>query len=298
MKSIEIPAGVPKETEKIYVKNYEQITKKTNRLFLFAGDQKFEHLNKDFYGPNIPEEVNDPEHLFKIASEGQIGAFVTQLGLIERYGKKYPNINYIVKLNAKTNIISQDLKDPDSRIMWNVEDVVDFKKISGLNICGIARTIYPGSEAEHEAIRYYEQSVYPAHKHGLIAILFLYPRGKNIEYETDPDLIAGIAGVGACLGADFVKIKTTKRIEDLKQAIGAAGNTGVICAGGSKKDEKKFLQTIYEQMHIAETSGVAVGRNVYQRTLQDAIAFTQAIAAVVYDDKSVEEALKIYDKNK
>ena len=238
MKKIEIPAGVPKEQEEEYIKNYEQITHKTNKLFLFAGDQKFEHLNKDFYGPNIPEEVNDPEHLFKIASKGHAGAFVTQLGLIERYGKKYPDINYIVKLNVKTNIVPIEEKDPDTRILWSIKNIVDFKKTSGLNICGFARTIYPGSQSEHESIRTFEQSVYPAHKHGLVAILFIYPRGQNVEYETAPDMVAGAAGIGACLGADFIKIKPPKKIKDFKQAIGAAGNTKIICAGGSKQEDQ------------------------------------------------------------
>jgi len=298
MKNIEIPAGVAKEAEKTYIENYEQITKKTDRLFLLAGDQKTEHLNKDFYGPDIPEEVNDPEHLFQIASKGQSGAFVTQLGLIERYGKKYPDINYIVKLNVRTNIVPVDEKDPDTRILWGVKDILDFKKVSGLNICGVARTIYPGSETEQEMLRGFEQTVYPAHKNGLVAILFIYPRGKHIEYETDPDIIAGATGIGACLGADFVKIKSTKKVKDLKQAVGASGNTKVICAGGPKKDDKKFLQTLYEQIHIAGTSGVAVGRNVYQRTLPDAIAFTQAISEIIYKDKTTEEAIKIYEKNR
>ena len=296
--NIEIPASVPQQMEKTYIHNYKHITHNTNRIFLFTGDQKFEHFNKDFYGPNIPKEVNDPEHLFKVASVGHVGGFVTQLGLIERYGKKYPNINYIVKLNTKTNLLSTDVKDPSSNIMWSVQDVLDFKKISGLNICGIARTIYPGSTYEHETIKSIEQAIYPAHKNGLVGILFVYPKGQYIEYETEPDMIAGAAAVGVSLGADIVKVKPTKKVEDLKQAVGAAGNTKVICAGGSKKDDQEFLQTIYEQIHHAGTSGVAVGRNIYQRTLTAAIAFTQAIAAIVYKDKTTDQAMKIYEKNK
>ena len=35
---------------------------------LFAGDQKVEHLNSDFYGEGIHNDDGDPEHLFKIAA--------------------------------------------------------------------------------------------------------------------------------------------------------------------------------------------------------------------------------------
>jgi fructose-bisphosphate aldolase/6-deoxy-5-ketofructose 1-phosphate synthase len=57
------------------------------RFFLFAGDQKVEHLNKDFFGEGIPESSCDPEHMFKIASQSPISAFATQLGLISLYGQ-------------------------------------------------------------------------------------------------------------------------------------------------------------------------------------------------------------------
>jgi len=72
---------------------------------LFAGDQKIEHLNDDFYGPGISPEDNDPEHLFRIASSAEIGCFATQMGLLARYGEDYPRVKYLVKLNSKTNVV-------------------------------------------------------------------------------------------------------------------------------------------------------------------------------------------------
>jgi len=72
---------------------------------LFAGDQKVEHLNDDFYGEEVPEGDADPEHLFKIASQAKIGVFATQLGLIARYGMDYKNVPYLVKVNSKTNLV-------------------------------------------------------------------------------------------------------------------------------------------------------------------------------------------------
>ena len=88
-----IPLTVPKKQQKIYVENYLKATQNSGNLFLFAADQKIEHLNSDFYGENIPRECNNPEHLFSIAQKGRIGAFATQLGLIAQYGKIYNNIN-------------------------------------------------------------------------------------------------------------------------------------------------------------------------------------------------------------
>jgi len=47
---IVVPADVPADVRKIYIENYYNATRGTGRLMLFAGDQKVEHLNDDFYG--------------------------------------------------------------------------------------------------------------------------------------------------------------------------------------------------------------------------------------------------------
>lgn len=47
---------------------------------------------------------------------------------------------------------------------------------------------------------------------------------------------------------------------------------------------------MYHQIHIGGNRGVAVGRNVHQRTLAQALKFCRAIAAIVIDDIDVEAA--------
>src|SRR5947207_55489 len=140
-----VPADVPAAMQDIFAKNYAAITKNTDKLFLFSCDHKIEHLFDDFIGPNIPKEVMHTEHLFAIAQQGTIGAMATQLGLIARYGKKFNDINYIVKLNSKTNLIKSTERDPYSAPLWHIPHVVEFKEQSGLPICGIGLTIYLGS---------------------------------------------------------------------------------------------------------------------------------------------------------
>ena len=47
---IDVPADVPAPLKARYEENFQTMTKGTGRLMLFAGDQKVEHLNDDFYG--------------------------------------------------------------------------------------------------------------------------------------------------------------------------------------------------------------------------------------------------------
>lgn len=286
-----IPADVPPSAREEFVKNYEAITNKTGNLLLFAGDQKMEHLNNDFYGQGIPEEVNSPSHLFNIASKGTIGAFATQFGLITRYAEQYPTINYIAKINGKTNLIPTSQQDPFSQLLWYVEDVVEAKQRNNINIRGIGFTLYLGSQYEPDMMTQASQAIYHAHQFGLVAVLWVYPRGKSVTNEKDANLIAGATGVAACLGADFVKVNvpegkdSASRALALKQAVVAAGNTKVICAGGPKVDTPTLLQELQDQMNIAGVAGCAIGRNIYQQTESQALATTQSVAAVVWGTK-------------
>jgi len=289
--NIKVPLDVPPE------ERLDMITQGTGRLCLFAGDQKVEHLNDDFYGPGIAEEDADPEHLFKIASRARIGAFASQAGLIMGYGMDYPDVPYIIKLNSKTHLVKRDQRDPLSTLWITVEQVYRLKEQSGLKIAGVGYTIYPGSEFEHIMFHEAAQTVYQAHQRGLVVIIWAYPRGKSVEDEYDPHLIAGACGVAACLGADFVKVNYPRKAgvnipEAFKEAVLAAGRTRVICAGGYTKDPRDFLEELYQQIYISGARGNATGRNIHQKPLEEAVRFTNVVYAVTVENKTPQEAYR------
>lgn len=276
-----IPLSVPESQHATYLKNYKTITKDTHKLFLFAADQKMEHLNADFSGPSLAPEINEPERLFRIATAGDAGAFATHIGMIDRYAPIYSSINYIAKLNGKTNL---GLQDPYSKQMWSFSNVLALQK-AGISICGVGYTIYPGSEFEKEMLTEAAQLVQEAHTHGMIAILWIYPRGKNVKYEKSPEIIAGAAGLGLSLGADFVKIHAPEsgNAHDLIKAVQAAGTTQVIVSGGETIDSSNLLERIKDQLIIAHVAGVAIGRNIFQHPYKEAVDLSKKIAQLVYE---------------
>jgi len=292
---IHTPLDVPEASKQTYEENYKTITHDAGRLMLFAGDQKIEHLNDDFYGKGIPAEDNDPEHLFKIASKANIGVFASQLGLIARYGQDYKDVPYLVKMNSKSHLVPTTQRDPISAAWYDVEQVVEFKENSGLNILGIGYTIYLGSDNEPQMLTEAAQAIYEAHQYGLLSVVWCYPRGAAVKDEKDSHLIAGAAATAAILGADFVKVNSpTGGAEALKEAVGAAGRTRLVCAGGSSTTVETFLQGLHDQIHIGGTIGNATGRNIHQKPLDEAVRFANSIFAVTVENKSVKEAMKIY----
>jgi fructose-bisphosphate aldolase/6-deoxy-5-ketofructose 1-phosphate synthase len=289
--AIYVPADVPKGSIiNEYGRNYDNITLGSGRLMLFAGDQKIEHLNQDFYGEGIAEDDNEPEHLFKIANTAEIGVFAPQLGLISMFGRDYPDVPYLVKTAQK---------DPHSSQLIDVEQVKKFKNNSGLDILGIGYTIYLDSEFEPIMLREAAQDVYKAHQHDLISVLWSYPRDKAVKDEKYPDFIAGATGVAATLGSDFGKVNAPKKegihsAEISNQSVKAAGKTKVICSGGSRTEPKVFLQSLGAQIYITGASGNATGRNIHQKSYDEAVRITNAIATITIYDKSVEEAYEIF----
>lgn len=296
---VQVPLTVTRSKRKVYVENYRKATQQSGRLLLFAGDQKIEHLNDDFYGKGIDPSAADPRHLFEIANKGRIGVFATQLGLIARYGEQYKDVRYVVKLNSRTNLVSLEHDDPVSLQIASVDDVVALECASKLDIVGVGYTVYLGSRYEAQMLAQAGQVVRQAHAQGKIAILWMYPRGKAVTHERAAHIIAGAAGVGLCLGADFVKVNppeaadiiTSARL--LKQATLAAGNTRVVCSGGNKKTPGVFLDEVYQQIHEGGAAGVAVGRNVHQHSLEQACAVTRALAAIIFDNEDVQKAKKL-----
>lgn len=294
-----IPLDVPKGMRETYINNYLEITRSSGRLMLFAGDQKVEHLNDDFFGEETAKDDSDPEHLFRIAAGSKIGVFASQLGLIARYGMDYKDVPYLVKLNSKTNLVATTQADPFSNLWYDVDQVAEFKENSGLKILGVGYTIYLGSEFEAEMLVQAAQVVYDAHQHGMLSVLWIYPRGVAVKDEKDPHLIAGATGVGACLGSDFVKVNYPKKegansAEIFKEAIKAAGRCKVVCAGGSSDEVEAFLKKLHAQIHISGAQGNATGRNIHQKPLAEAIRMCNAIYAITVEDANVEDAIKIY----
>jgi fructose-bisphosphate aldolase / 6-deoxy-5-ketofructose 1-phosphate synthase len=299
--AVHIPADVPSEMRRTYEENYRLVTKDTGRLALFAGDQKVEHLNDDFYGSTKAGPISlddaDPEHLFRIARDGVVGCFATQLGLVARYGPDYSDVPYLVKMNSKSHLVKGELGDPRSQA-WVTMDQVASLRDAGLNIVGVGLTVYIGSEWESEQLVEAAQACYEAHRRGMLAVVWAYPRGRAVPDERDAHLIAGAAGLAATLGADFCKVNYPKVkegsvAEAFREAVMACGRTKLITAGGEGTGVESFLQTLHDQIFISGAAGSATGRNIHQKPLAEAVRMTKAIASITYGGSSVADAVAV-----
>jgi len=235
------------------------------RGLLLAYDQGFEHgPSADFDSKNV-----DPSFIMEIASKGKFSGVVLHKGVAERfYDGKVP---LIVKLNGKTSLPKGE---PISRQVCSVEHALS------LGAKGVGYTIYLGSGLESEMLAEFGRIQEEAHRRGVAAVAWIYPRGAGVVNDVSKEIVAYAARTGLELGAAAVKIKYTGDSESFSWAVKAAGGTRVFMSGGPKAaTDDAFLEQVKGVMKGGGT-GLAVGRNVWQNN--DPLAMATKLREVIF----------------
>jgi fructose-bisphosphate aldolase, class I len=238
---------------------------KEGRSMLLAYDQGLEHgPSTDFDDKNV-----DPAYVMEIASKGKFNGVIFQKGTAERfYDGRVP---LIVKVNGKTALPKGE---PISRQVCSVEHAIS------LGAKGVGYTIYLGSQFESEMLREFGAIQEDAHKRGIAAIAWIYPRGAAVQNDTSKEIIAYAARTGLELGADAVKIKYTGDPTTFSWAVKSAGGVRVFMSGGPKAaTDDDFLKQVQGVMEAGGT-GLAVGRNVWQN--DDPMAMAAKLRKIIF----------------
>jgi class I fructose-bisphosphate aldolase len=255
----------------------DAITRDGNALIL-AYDHGLEHGPVDFE-PN--PDTADPEEVFELASHDAVTALAVQKGIAEAYYPDYEDdVTLLAKLNGTSNLW---MGEPDSAVNCSVE----YAEEIGADAVGF--TLYAGSNHEIEMAEEFREVQEEAREHDMGVVMWAYPRGQGLKNDTKPGVISYAARMGLELGADIAKIKYPGDADAMSHACEMAGPTKVVMSGGSKTDDRAFLETVESAMD-AGANGLAVGRNVFQRDNPEEIL--DALEAVIFEGATTEEALE------
>lgn len=238
---------------------------RNGRSMLLAYDQGLEHgPSTDFDDRNV-----DPKFIMEIAARGNFNGVVFQKGVAERfYDGRVP---LILKVNGKTNLVKGE---PISRQVCSVDQAV------ALGAKAVGYTIYLGSEHEPEMLAEFGRVQEEAHKRGVAAIAWIYPRGAGVQNDTSKEIVAYAARAGLELGADAVKIKYSGDSQSFSWAVRSAAGVHVFMSGGPKAPtDEAFLDQVKGVIQ-AGAAGVAVGRNVWQNS--DPFKMAERIRQIVF----------------
>jgi class I fructose-bisphosphate aldolase len=147
-----------------------------------------------------------------------------------------------------------------------------------------------------------------AKSHGLIAVVWSYPRGGNISKngETALDVVAYAAHMAALMGANIIKVKPPSDVIDLAAAkpvyekedidrstlaarvkhvmqCAFAGKRVVLFSGGDSVGTDGFLEEI-RQIRAGGASGSIIGRNSFKRSKADALALLDEVIKIYLNE--------------
>ena len=125
---------------------------------------------------------------------------------------------------------------------------------------------------------------------GLPLLAMMYPRGPKIQNEHSPEVVAHAVRIGAELGADIIKTNYTGDIETFKTVVESCPVPVVIAGGPKCKSNQEILQTTFDSLK-AGAAGLSIGRNVFQ--CENPTQIVKALSAIVHENASVEQALKV-----
>ena len=170
----------------------------SGKLVILPVDQGVEHGPGRTYVPNPP--TFDPRYHFELALEAGLNAYAAPLGFLEAGARDYAgDLPLILKLNNRENLSSD--KDPVQAVTGSIEAALR------LGCAAIGYTVYPGSLQRVQMYEKLQALTEEAKRHGLVVIVWAYPRGTDIskEGETALDVSAYAAQIAAQMGAHILK---------------------------------------------------------------------------------------------
>jgi class I fructose-bisphosphate aldolase len=263
------------------------------KTMILAYDQGFEHGPRDF--AEQPESANF-EYILDVARRGGFTGLVVHAGLAEKYANEIANsgVPLILKLNGRSELYTEE--DPYSPQLYSVEDALT------LGASAVGYTVYSGSKYEDEMHSEFSKIVREAHSKGIMTIGWMYPRGKAIfdrksasktlkmaldeqeqtkqAIDETPSIVAYGARIGMELGADMVKVKYTGSPDSFRWVVQSAYPTKVVMSGGPMtKTDEEFLSRVTDVLSAGAT-GIAVGRNIWQRP--DPLNISKKLHQLIY----------------
>lgn len=258
----------------------------TGKLVILPVDQGFEHGPGRSFAPNPP--AYDPRYHFQLALDAGCNAYAAPLGFLEAGAREFAGDLPLI-LKASNHDLLMNEKDPDQALTATVHDALR------LGCVGIGFTIYPGSANRLKMYEMVRAQAEEAKKHGLVVIVWAYPRGSELSKEGESAIdVCGYAAQIACqLGAHIAKVKIpTAHLEQLEarkvyeaQGVPIAtlperiahvvqcafnGRRIVIFSGGTETSDDALLEEV-RGVQAGGGFGSIIGRNSFQRTHDDAV---------------------------
>ena len=211
--------------------------------------------------------------------KGNVDAVLVHKGIAKRVNTG--NAGLIIQLSAMSNLSP----NPNNKVQ-----VCTVQEAIRLGADAVSVHVNVGAQDEDKMLAKLGKVADECDTYGMPLLAMMYPRGPKIQNEHAADAVAHAARLGAELGADIIKANYTGDTETFKLVIESCPVPVVIAGGPKCKTAQEIFQTAWESIK-AGSAGLSIGRNVFQH--ENPTLMVKALSAIVHNDASVEQALKI-----
>ena len=226
--------------------------------------------------------LTDMKQAVNAIAEGGANAVLLHKGIViaghRGYGK---DIGLVIHLSASTSLGP----DPLAKVM-----VATVEEAIRLGADAVSMHVNVGADSEPEMLEELGETAMICEEWSMPLLAMMYPRGKKVKNEHDPEMVMHVARVGAELGADIIKTNYTGDPDTFKDVIQSCP-VPVIIAGGPKANTDAEVLKMVEDAISAGASGVSIGRNVFQH--ENPTKMTIAISKIVHEGITAAEAMEM-----
>ena len=254
-------------------------TRRINRIFRPDGRALIVAMDHGLIDGPCKGLENPAETIVRIVAGGA-DAVLTSYGVARRFARELAPLGLI--LRADGGATSLGTGDGPGALFFGVEGALR------LGADAVAVTAFPGSSQEAPTLKNLAAMTEAAHAWGLPVLAEMVPGGfdSGPEYRTLENIALSVR-VGAELGADFIKTPYADGFERVTETC----YVPVVILGGAKRGSERDMLTNVKAAVEVGGAGVAIGRNIFQA--EDPAAMTAAVAAILHQGASVDEAMAI-----
>jgi DhnA family fructose-bisphosphate aldolase class Ia len=253
---------------------------KTRRLSrITAADGKALIVAMDHAAIMGPNGLERPREVIQQIIAGGADAVLTTYGLARSFARQLTPLGLILRSDGAVTTTGPDWTS--AAPIYGVEDALR------LGADGIAATTGPGHKNEREQLAWLAKLSSECDKWGMALMGEMVPGGfeagpafRTLEHHRSA------ARLGSELGCDLVKMPYCDGFEQ----VTASCYTPIVVLGGSRMAVPELLRLVHGAME-AGAIGCAIGRNIWGAP--DPARMTAALAAIIHDAASVEDALAL-----
>ena len=257
---------------------YHIVNKSTGKTVIVAIDHGI------FAGPM--KGLEKPERTLEEIVEGGADAILVTPGIYQKYIDiiAQGGLGVLLRIDESGTIYNPSRAEREQYITCSVSHAVK------LGADGVVVMGFIGSRNEPRSLSIVSKVAEEAREYGLVFLAEMYPIEPGATNPHDPNVVKVATRFAAEVGADFIKTFYTGDPQSFREVVESTP-IPIVILGGPKRESVEAVLRDVEGAIEAGAIGVAFGRNIWQ--YKQPAKMVKALAKIVHEGVSVEEALKI-----